>query len=226
MRVIHSVDIAEQNNKIVAKNLLNMKKCQNCGAEMEQDALFCRECGTALTEQEVTLSEKTIPYINQIWEDHLQTIKDNPENEVRTEIGFLAEHQIYEVKMISESINDLKVSVAFKKTNNNQKKAFERFKTKDYFHDFSQNLADTDNFSGLIDFSGKTEGIESFLKSFIFDVCKRDKEMKEGLGYVIFVNQNSLGRKELNNGEFVLKKGCLGIFVALIVFGGTLIGLL
>ena len=204
-----------------------MRKCQKCGHEISDEMLFCPECGNVLKEEKTEKEESVvIPYIKRIWEDHLQTINENPETEVRTEIVFLAEHQMYEVKMISESIKDLKVSVAFKKTNNNQKKAFERFKSQDYFHDFSQNLADTDNFTGLIDFSGKTEGIESFLKSFIFDVCKRDKEMKEGLGYIIFVNQNSLGRKELNNGEFVVKKGCLGIIVALIVFGGTLIGLL
>lgn len=27
-----------------------MKKCQNCGVKMEQDALFCRECGTRYEE--------------------------------------------------------------------------------------------------------------------------------------------------------------------------------
>lgn len=28
-----------------------MKTCQNCGAEIEQDALFCRECGTRLNNE-------------------------------------------------------------------------------------------------------------------------------------------------------------------------------
>ena len=29
-----------------------MKKCKKCGAIMEQDAQFCRECGTRLSEIE------------------------------------------------------------------------------------------------------------------------------------------------------------------------------
>ena len=30
-----------------------MKKCQDCGAEMELDALFCRECGTRFSDDKV-----------------------------------------------------------------------------------------------------------------------------------------------------------------------------
>lgn len=101
-----------------------MRKCQKCGHEISDEMLFCPECGNVLKEEKTEKEESVvIPYIKKIWEDHLQTINENPETEVRTEIVFLAEHQMYEVKMISESIKDLKVSVAFKKTNNNQKKS-------------------------------------------------------------------------------------------------------
>ena len=39
-----------------------MKKCQNCGAEMEQDALFCHECGAKqeIEDAEVKLEEPTV----------------------------------------------------------------------------------------------------------------------------------------------------------------------
>lgn len=58
------------------------------------------------------------------------------------------------------------------------------------------------------------------------DVCKRDSE-KDALGYLIKVDGESVIRRELKDGVYIEPKGgCMGVVVALVVLGATLIGII
>lgn len=125
-----------------------MKKCQNCGKELNDNVSFCPECGTALSNEVVNSDEYSIPYINQIWEDHLKIVKENPGKDVQTSVGFMAESRLYDITIVSNDSTDLRTILSFKQSNNTERKAFERFKTKDYFLEFIQDLTDTEKYSG------------------------------------------------------------------------------
>ena len=203
-----------------------MKRCENCGKELNDNMSYCPECGTALVNEKVNTDELSIPYIDQIWEDHLKVVKENPGCVVQTFVGFLAEHRLYDITIISNNSSDLKILVSFKRSDDTENKAFERFKAMDYFESFTQELTDTDKNSGYIDFSGKTENVKPFLYSFIMDVCKKDSE-KDCFGYRTKVDDRIVIWRELKDGLYAEPKGgCMGVVVALVAIGATLIGLI
>ena len=226
MRVIHSVDIAEQNNKIVAKNLLNMKKCQNCGAEMEQDALFCRECGIALTEQKQTLSEKTIPYIDEIIDKHLEHFPNELGKEVETGVLSSINFHVVEFYIISNNETQLRIKVLFKESSKKDKEALERLKKMEYFSLFTTDLTYTEGYCGYADFSDNIGFAKIILSSLFKDVYLLQEKVSPAIDYIIKMGGSSIGHYGIKDGVHVKSKGCLSVIVALVVLGATFFSLM
>jgi len=191
---------------------------------MEQDALFCRECGTALTEQKTGHSEKTISYVDEILDRHLQHFPNEFGKEVETCVSTMAHGHYFELTIISNIDTSLKIEVSFKETSKREKEALERLKSMEFFHRFTTNITRTDGYDGYIDLSEDVNLAKSILSRLIKDVYQV-KEISP-IVYSIKIGGENIGQFSIKDGVHVKNKGCLSMIIALIVMGVTFLSLI
>lgn len=202
-----------------------MKKCQNCGAEMDSDALFCRECGTPLTEQQLIHSEKTIPYLDEIIDKHLQYYSNEQGKDVTTNIVTLVNSQMYELSLFSNTDIPLRLQVEFKISSyGEKKKAFDRFKAMHYYPLFATDLTRIKGYSGYIDLAKDVNLAKSILSSLFTDVYKLQKDLK--LSYSILSGGKRVDGYDIKDGVHVKREGCFSIIITLIILGTTFLSLM
>jgi len=199
-----------------------MRKCINCGKELNDNMSFCPECGTAQNEQEGNLSEKTIPYIDEIINRHLKHIPNKLETEVETCILSSINVHVYELYIISNTETPLRIKVLFKKSSKREREALERFKEREYFSLFTTDLTYIDGYSGYLDFADNIAFAKKILSSLFLDVYMLQETACPSMGYSIKIGGNSIGRYDIKDGVHVKNKGCLSIVIALIVMSATL----
>lgn len=213
-----------------------MKTCQNCGTEMEQDALFCRECGTRFSEnnqecgtapieQSENMSGKTLPYLDEILDRHLEHFPNKLGKDVITFVSMMAESHYCSLLIHSDSTNPLRIVIILNDSSKREKEVLERFKKMEYYPRFTADLTwSEDGYCGYIDLSADSHYAKAILSSLILDVYRYQE--KSPLGYSIKMGGRSIGKYDIKDGIHVKSKGCLSVVIALIVLGGTLISLI
>ena len=204
-----------------------MRKCNNCGKELNDNMAFCPECGSAQTEQEVILSEKTIPYIDEIIDRHLEHFPNKLEKEVETCVGMMANGHLYDLTIKSDTDTPLRIEVKFKNSSKRDQEALERLKTKKYFSRFTTNLTWTEGYSGYTDLAEDVNLAKSILSNLYKDIYQLQEHSPRSIvGYFIKVGGNSIGRFEIKDGVHVKSKGCLSVILALVVMGASFFSLM
>lgn len=214
-----------------------MKTCQNCGAEMEQDALFCRECGTrflenhlecgtALTEHSVNQSGKPLSYIDKILDNHKKCVKNNVGKNIETTFGFqIIGKAMFEIKLTTNAENRNKLALSFKDSKRAEKQAFERFKKHELFVLFTAELSQMDGYSGYIEL-GNFDNVVNVVSKIALDVFNyKEGDSRCRVFYVKQIEGQHYEMYVMKDGSFVREKGCLGIIIAVIALGATLMSL-
>lgn len=214
-----------------------MKTCQNCGAEMEQDALFCRECGTrfsenhlergtALTEHSVNLSGKPLSYIDKILDNHKKCVKNNIGKNIETTFGFqIIGKAMFEIKLTTNAENRNKLVLSFKDSKRAEKQAFERFKEHELFVLFTAELSQMDGYSGYIELDN-FDNVVNVVSKIALDVFNyKEGDSRCCVFYVKKVEGQHYEMYVMKDGSFVREKGCLGLIIAVIALGATLMSL-
>lgn len=200
-----------------------MKKCSNCGKELNDNISFCPACGTALSEHSVNQEKKTLPYVDEILDRHLQHSHNEEGKEVETYVSTMVSSHLFELTIKTNSNTPLRIEITLKDSSNREKEAYERFKAMEYSLHFTTYLTWTDGYSGYIDIPEDINHAKAILSSLIVDVYQYQKQSP--LGYIIKIGGESMGSYMIKEGVHVKNKGCMSVVVALIVFGATLISL-
>lgn len=200
-----------------------MKTCGNCGKELNDNYSFCPACGTALSEQSVNQEKKTLPYIDEIIDRHLQHSHNEEGKEVETYVLTMVSSHLFELTIKTNSNTPLRIEITLKDSSNREKEAYERFKAMEYSLHFTKNLTWTDGYSGYINIPEDINHAKAILSSLIVDVYQYQKQ--SSLGYIIKIGGESMGSYMIKEGVHVKNKVCMSVVVALIVFGATLISL-
>ena len=203
-----------------------MRKCINCGKVLNDNMSFCPECGTAQTHQEITLSEKTVPYIDEIIDKHLEHFPNELEKEIETFVAASINCHVFEFNIISNNETPLRIKVLFKESSKREKEALERLKKMEYFSLFTAELTYTDGYSGYVDFADNIGFAKKILSSLFIDVFMLQETVCPPMGYFIKMGGNSIGRYDIKHGVHVKSKGCLSVIVALVVMSATFFGLM
>lgn len=200
-----------------------MKTCSNCGKELNDNISFCPACGTALSEQSENQERKTLPYIDEILDRHLEHFPNKLGKEVETYIlvsSTLVSSHIFELTIKSNSNTPLRIEITLKDSSKREKEAYERFKKKEFSSLFTTNLTWTDGYSGFIDIPEDINHAKAILSSLIVDVYQYQKQ--SSIGYCIKMGGNSIGRYTIKDGAHQRNKGCMSVVLALVVLGATL----
>lgn len=203
-----------------------MTKCINCGKELNDSMSFCPECGTAQTHQEITLSEKTIPYLDEIIDKHLEHFPNKLGKEIETSVSASINLHVFDLNIISNNETPLRIKVLFKESSKREKEALERLKKRDYFSLFTAELTYTDGYCGYVDFEDNIGFAKEILSSIFKDVYLLQDKVSPPMGYFIKMGGNSIGRYDIKDGVHVRSKGCLSVILALVVIGATFFSLM
>ena len=201
-----------------------MKKCINCGKELNDDMSFCPVCGNALEELSVNKANVPLPNVKEILDRHLQHFPNKGNEEVKTELCFMSNHHVFsELCIYSNSNNPLRIELSLRKSNAKEKEALDRFEKTDYYSKFTKNLMYADGYNGYIDIVEENDAV-SLLSSLLSEVYQKLDD--KCFSYSIRIGVRRVGTYEIKDGVHVLKKGCFSIIVVLIVMGATFLSLI
>lgn len=203
-----------------------MKKCEKCGAIMEQNAQFCRECGTRLPEIE---SSYVNPQLSEIIDKHWSYSRDITANYIST-ILHLQNSPNAAIQLLSqkEEGKTLQLNFCLESSTEGDSAILEKFRKSPYIKlvkaDGGEGLEEGD-LSGIIDFGEDIEKAKQTISLILRDVYSQDEN--DNLEYMIEKEGNEVERSAgFNNASSSGGKSCMGVIVIIITASALVASLL
>lgn len=203
-----------------------MKKCEKCGAIMEQDALFCRECGTRLSEID---SSYVNPQLSEIIDKHWSYSQDITANSVWT-ILRLQNSPNAAIQLLSqkEEGKTLQLNFCLESSTEGDSAILEKFRKSPYIKlvkaDGGEGLEEGD-LAGIIDFGDDIEKAKQTISLILRDVYSQGEN--DNLEYMIEKDGNEVKSSSgFNNASNSGGKSCMGVIVIIIAASALVASLL
>lgn len=193
-----------------------MKKCEKCGAMMELDALFCRECGTRFPENDSSyVNNKLSELIDKHW-GYAQDINGNSVSTIlRLHNSPNAAIQLLSQK---EEGMTLQLNFCLESSNEGDSEILGKLRKSPYIKlvkpDGGEGLEDGD-LSGIIDFGEDIEKAKQTISLILRDVYSQDEN--DSIEYFIDKNGNEIERSVgFTNASSSGGKSCLGLIIIIV----------
>ena len=203
-----------------------MKKCEKCGAMMEQDALFCRECGTRLSEID---SNYVNPQLSEIIDKHWSYSQDINCDIIFTVLS-LQKSPNAAIQLITRKEDGMPLQLNFclESSTEGDSEILDKFRKSPYIKlvkpDGGEGLEEGD-LSGIIDFGEDIEKAKQTISLILRDVYSQDEN--DSIEYFIDKNGNEIERSAgYNNNSSSGGKSCMGVIVIIVTASALVASLL